>query len=200
MTCLCKSCDERTLIDVNLPMIQPTKPWTLPLLCNRMLDLCRFSFCTLLLKSAFNVLLCSSRKQSATLSSSLNALEKSQGDLENKLGSMQNQHQQDASRLKVELVQAENRTKNLQKEVLSVCCCLQIGLLLWRTHSLSLSLFHSAVWGHSEPAVRPAAEVWADRAGEAHHQWRARAVQGPSEAAAGAGEEREWTHLLQYVL
>ncbi|MCJ8744553.1 hypothetical protein PDJAM_G00120030 [Pangasius djambal] len=60
--------------------------------------------------------LSSSREQSATLSSSLNALEKSQGDLENKLGSMQNQHQQDASRLKVELAQAENRTKSLQKE------------------------------------------------------------------------------------
>ncbi|XP_058230254.1 sarcolemma associated protein a isoform X9 [Hemibagrus wyckioides] len=57
-----------------------------------------------------------SREQSATLSSSLNALEKSQGDLENKLGSIQSQHQQDASRLKVELAQAENRTKNLQKE------------------------------------------------------------------------------------
>ncbi|XP_060766052.1 sarcolemma associated protein a isoform X1 [Neoarius graeffei] len=57
-----------------------------------------------------------SREQSATLSSSLNALEKSQGDLENQLGSIQNQHQQDASRLKVELAQAENRTKNLQKE------------------------------------------------------------------------------------
>ncbi|XP_058230250.1 sarcolemma associated protein a isoform X6 [Hemibagrus wyckioides] len=60
--------------------------------------------------------LSSSREQSATLSSSLNALEKSQGDLENKLGSIQSQHQQDASRLKVELAQAENRTKNLQKE------------------------------------------------------------------------------------
>ncbi|XP_017305804.1 sarcolemma associated protein a isoform X3 [Ictalurus punctatus] len=60
--------------------------------------------------------LSSSREQSATLSSNLNALEKSQGDLENKLGSMQDRHQQDASRLKVELAQAENRTKNLQKE------------------------------------------------------------------------------------
>ncbi|XP_046730534.1 sarcolemma associated protein a isoform X4 [Silurus meridionalis] len=60
--------------------------------------------------------LSSSREQSATLSSNLNALERSQGDLENKLGSIQNQHQQDASRLKVELAQAENRTKNLQKE------------------------------------------------------------------------------------
>lgn len=31
---------------------------------------------------------------------------------------MQDQHQQDASKLKVQLTQAENRTKNLQKEVL----------------------------------------------------------------------------------
>ncbi|GAA6078794.1 sarcolemma associated protein a isoform X3, partial [Tachysurus ichikawai] len=60
--------------------------------------------------------LSSSREQSATLSSSLNALEKCQGDLEIKLGSMQNQHQQDACRLKVELSQAECRTKDLQKE------------------------------------------------------------------------------------
>ncbi|KAL6464906.1 hypothetical protein MHYP_G00272230 [Metynnis hypsauchen] len=58
----------------------------------------------------------SSREQSATLSSNLNALEKSQGDLESKLGSIQDQHQQDASKLKVQLAQAENRTKSLQKE------------------------------------------------------------------------------------
>ncbi|KAL7837691.1 hypothetical protein SRHO_G00274020 [Serrasalmus rhombeus] len=58
----------------------------------------------------------SSREQSATLSCSLNALEKSQGDLESKLGSMQDQHQQDASKLKVQLAQAENRTRSLQKE------------------------------------------------------------------------------------
>ncbi|TSM44168.1 Sarcolemmal membrane-associated protein [Bagarius yarrelli] len=60
--------------------------------------------------------LSSSREQSATLSSSLNALEKSQGDLENKLGSIQDKHQQDASRLKVELDRAETRTKSLQRE------------------------------------------------------------------------------------
>ncbi|XP_051768056.1 sarcolemma associated protein a isoform X2 [Ctenopharyngodon idella] len=58
----------------------------------------------------------SSRERSATLSSSLNALEKSQGDLENKLGSIQDQHQQDASKLKVQLAQAETRTRDLQKE------------------------------------------------------------------------------------
>lgn len=53
------------------------------------------------------------------MSSSLNALEKSQGDLENKLGSIQDQHQQDASKLKVQLAQAETRTRDLQKEVRS---------------------------------------------------------------------------------
>uniref|UniRef100_A0A672LJ08 Sarcolemmal membrane-associated protein n=1 Tax=Sinocyclocheilus grahami TaxID=75366 RepID=A0A672LJ08_SINGR len=58
----------------------------------------------------------SSREQSTTLSSSLNALEKSQGDLENKLGSIQDQHQQDASKLKIQLAQAESRTRDLQKE------------------------------------------------------------------------------------
>ncbi|XP_030633106.1 sarcolemma associated protein a isoform X6 [Chanos chanos] len=58
----------------------------------------------------------SSREQSATLSCSLNALEKSAGDLENKLGSMQDQHQQDASKLRTQLAQADTRTKSLQKE------------------------------------------------------------------------------------
>lgn len=62
----------------------------------------------------------SSREQSATLSCSLNALEKSQGVLENKLGSMQDQHQQDAGKLKVQLAHAESRTRDLQKEVQSI--------------------------------------------------------------------------------
>lgn len=65
----------------------------------------------------FRSLFRSSRERSATLSSSLNALEKSQGDLENKLGSIQDQHQQDASKLKIQLSQAESRTRDLQKEV-----------------------------------------------------------------------------------
>ncbi|XP_077060293.1 sarcolemma associated protein a isoform X5 [Siphateles boraxobius] len=58
----------------------------------------------------------SSRERSETLYSSLNDLEKSQGDLANKLGSIQDQHQQDASKLKVQLTQAESRTRDLQKE------------------------------------------------------------------------------------
>ncbi|XP_039529371.1 sarcolemma associated protein a isoform X3 [Pimephales promelas] len=58
----------------------------------------------------------SSRERSETLCSSLNDLEKSQGDLANKLGSIQDQHQQDASKLRIQLSQAENRTRDLQKE------------------------------------------------------------------------------------
>ncbi|XP_052465188.1 sarcolemmal membrane-associated protein isoform X4 [Carassius gibelio] len=58
----------------------------------------------------------SSRERSVTLSSSLNALEKSQGDLENKLGSIQDQHLQDASKLKIQLARAESHTRDLQKE------------------------------------------------------------------------------------
>ncbi|KAI1890361.1 hypothetical protein AGOR_G00152940 [Albula goreensis] len=58
----------------------------------------------------------SSRQQSASLSHSLDALERSQGDLETKLGSMKDQHLQDASKLKTQLAQADSRTKNLQKE------------------------------------------------------------------------------------
>ncbi|XP_035242676.1 sarcolemma associated protein a isoform X14 [Anguilla anguilla] len=58
----------------------------------------------------------SSREQSAFLSSSLNALEKSQGALETKLGSMQDQHMQDAGKLQTQLAQADSRTKSLQKE------------------------------------------------------------------------------------
>ncbi|KAL4655820.1 sarcolemmal membrane-associated protein isoform X2 [Arapaima gigas] len=57
-----------------------------------------------------------SREQSATLSSSLSALEKSQGELEQQLGSLQEQHRQDAGRLRSQLAQADGRTKGLQKE------------------------------------------------------------------------------------
>uniref|UniRef100_A0A8C2KZG1 Sarcolemmal membrane-associated protein n=1 Tax=Cyprinus carpio TaxID=7962 RepID=A0A8C2KZG1_CYPCA len=64
----------------------------------------------------FLSLFLSSRERSATLCSSLNALEKSQGDLANKLGSIQDQHQQDASKLKVQLARAESHTRDLQKE------------------------------------------------------------------------------------
>ncbi|XP_073732422.1 sarcolemma associated protein a isoform X7 [Misgurnus anguillicaudatus] len=65
----------------------------------------------------------SSREQSATLSSTLNAMERSQGALENKLGSIQDQHQQDASKLKIQLDQAESRTRDLQKEYRDLLMC-----------------------------------------------------------------------------
>uniref|UniRef100_A0AAY4BCG5 Sarcolemmal membrane-associated protein n=1 Tax=Denticeps clupeoides TaxID=299321 RepID=A0AAY4BCG5_9TELE len=58
----------------------------------------------------------SSRQQSATLTCSLDALEKTQGDLETKLGSMRDQHLQDASKLKTQLAQADSHTQSLQKE------------------------------------------------------------------------------------
>ncbi|KAJ8378739.1 hypothetical protein AAFF_G00236590 [Aldrovandia affinis] len=58
----------------------------------------------------------SSREHSATLSCSLNALEKSQEDLESMLGSIQDQHLQDTGKLKTQLAQADSRTKSLQRE------------------------------------------------------------------------------------
>ncbi|XP_048877993.1 sarcolemma associated protein a isoform X2 [Brienomyrus brachyistius] len=57
-----------------------------------------------------------SRQQSCTLSSSLSALERSQGELEQQLGSLQEQHRQDAGRLRGQLTQADGRTRSLQKE------------------------------------------------------------------------------------
>lgn len=91
--------------------------------------------------SQYCVYILSSREQSATLSSSLNTLERSQGVLENKLGSMQDQHHQDASKLKVQLAQAESRTRDLQKEVQSTR-----KLFLWDASSYiiidSTNLYH----------------------------------------------------------
>ncbi|XP_063072242.1 sarcolemma associated protein a isoform X1 [Engraulis encrasicolus] len=58
----------------------------------------------------------SSREESATLSCSLNALEKTQGDLQSRLGCMQDQHLQDASMLRSQLAQADSHTKSLQRE------------------------------------------------------------------------------------
>ncbi|XP_023655393.1 sarcolemma associated protein a isoform X5 [Paramormyrops kingsleyae] len=57
-----------------------------------------------------------SREQSCTLSSSLSALERSQGELEQQLGSLQEQHRQDAGRLRSQLAQADGHTRSLQKE------------------------------------------------------------------------------------
>uniref|UniRef100_A0A3P8X2V8 Sarcolemmal membrane-associated protein n=1 Tax=Cynoglossus semilaevis TaxID=244447 RepID=A0A3P8X2V8_CYNSE len=57
-----------------------------------------------------------SKEQSLVLSSSLQSLEKREEVLQDKLGSLENQHLQDASRLKNQLDQAQARTHSLQKE------------------------------------------------------------------------------------
>lgn len=60
---------------------------------------------------------CSTREQSLVLSNSLESLEKREEVLQDKLGSLENQHLQDASRLKSQLDQAQARTHTLQREV-----------------------------------------------------------------------------------
>ncbi|XP_032404562.1 sarcolemma associated protein a isoform X6 [Xiphophorus hellerii] len=60
--------------------------------------------------------LSSTREQSLVLSSSLEFLEKRKEVLQDKLGSLENQHLEDASRLKTQLDQAQARTHTLQKE------------------------------------------------------------------------------------
>uniref|UniRef100_A0A3B3XLX7 Sarcolemmal membrane-associated protein n=1 Tax=Poecilia mexicana TaxID=48701 RepID=A0A3B3XLX7_9TELE len=57
-----------------------------------------------------------SREQSLVLSNSLESLEKRKEVLQDKLGSLENQHLEDASRLKTQLDQAQARTHTLQKE------------------------------------------------------------------------------------
>ncbi|KAG7493216.1 sarcolemmal membrane-associated protein isoform X5 [Solea senegalensis] len=60
--------------------------------------------------------LSSTREQSLVLSNSLESLEKREEVLQDKLGSLENQHLQDASRLKSQLDQAQAHTHTLQKE------------------------------------------------------------------------------------
>lgn len=60
---------------------------------------------------------CSTREKSQVLSSSLESLEKREEVLQDKLGSLENQHLQDASRLRTQLEQAQAHTHTLQKEV-----------------------------------------------------------------------------------
>lgn len=60
---------------------------------------------------------CSTKEQSQVLSSSLVSLEKREEVLQDKLGSLENQHVQDASRLRTQLDQAQVHTHTLQKEV-----------------------------------------------------------------------------------
>uniref|UniRef100_A0A3Q3M0V2 Sarcolemmal membrane-associated protein n=1 Tax=Mastacembelus armatus TaxID=205130 RepID=A0A3Q3M0V2_9TELE len=57
-----------------------------------------------------------SREQSLVLSTSLESLEKREEVLQDKLGSLENQHLQDASRLKTQLDQAQDHTHTLQRE------------------------------------------------------------------------------------
>ncbi|KAF0034436.1 hypothetical protein F2P81_012194 [Scophthalmus maximus] len=57
------------------------------------------------------------REQSQVLSSSLESLEKREEVLQDKLGSLENQHLQDAGRLKSQLDQAQARTHTLQREL-----------------------------------------------------------------------------------
>uniref|UniRef100_A0AAZ3Q1Y3 Sarcolemmal membrane-associated protein n=1 Tax=Oncorhynchus tshawytscha TaxID=74940 RepID=A0AAZ3Q1Y3_ONCTS len=58
----------------------------------------------------------SSREQTASLNSSLELLEKSQGEMQSRLGSLQDQHLQDANKLQSQLAQAASRTQSLQRE------------------------------------------------------------------------------------
>lgn len=60
---------------------------------------------------------CSTKEHSQVLSSSLVSLEKREEVLQDKLGSLENQHVQDASRLRTQLDQAQAHTHTLQKEV-----------------------------------------------------------------------------------
>ncbi|XP_031681705.1 sarcolemma associated protein a isoform X10 [Oncorhynchus kisutch] len=58
----------------------------------------------------------SSREQTASLNCSLELLEKSQGEMQSRLGSLQDQHLQDANKLQSQLAQAASRTQSLQRE------------------------------------------------------------------------------------
>ncbi|XP_052330365.1 sarcolemma associated protein a isoform X7 [Oncorhynchus keta] len=58
----------------------------------------------------------SSREQTASLNSSLQLLEKSQGEMQSRLGSLQDQHLLDANKLQSQLTQAASRTQSLQRE------------------------------------------------------------------------------------
>lgn len=60
---------------------------------------------------------CSCKKQNAGLSSTAEALEKTQADLEKSLSAAQEEHQNNSSQLHSQLEQSKTRTKELQKEV-----------------------------------------------------------------------------------
>lgn len=70
------------------------------------------------LRSDGRVSVCfSSKQQSQALTNSLESLEKREEVLQDKLGSLENRHLQDAGRLKTQLDQAQERTHTLQREV-----------------------------------------------------------------------------------
>lgn len=60
---------------------------------------------------------CSSQQQSLALTSDLSVLELTRKELENKMGSLKEQHQRDAASLKTLLNEAEKQAKDAQKEV-----------------------------------------------------------------------------------
>lgn len=60
---------------------------------------------------------CSSQQQSLALTSDLSVLELTRKELENKMGSLKEQHQRDATSLKTLLNEAENQAKDAQNEV-----------------------------------------------------------------------------------
>uniref|UniRef100_A0A8C7ZJP0 Sarcolemmal membrane-associated protein n=1 Tax=Oryzias sinensis TaxID=183150 RepID=A0A8C7ZJP0_9TELE len=100
--------------------------------------------------------------QSQVLSSSLESLEKREEVLQDKLGSLENQHMQDASRLKSQLDQAQARTHTLQREVrrrVRTVVLLRHRVLWIQTASRCRCVCVSAVRGYSVPAVGPPSAV-----------------------------------------
>ena len=59
----------------------------------------------------------SSHAQNAELSDSLKTLERSQQELEKRLAALQLQHQQDSTKLQIQLEEADSQSKALQREV-----------------------------------------------------------------------------------
>lgn len=76
---------------------------------------------------------CSSQQQSLALTSDLSVLELTRKELENKMGSLKEEHQRDASTLKTLLGEAENQAKDVQNEV-------AIKLIRYKDEAFSLLL------------------------------------------------------------
>lgn len=88
------------------------------------------------------VFVCSTREQSLVLSSSLESMEKREEVLQDKLGSLENQHLQDAGRLKSQLDQAQARTHTLQREVRKAVKTI-LRVLIDLTSSRNVILVHA---------------------------------------------------------